>query len=476
MIDPKKELFKWGPIDGRLIYVDSFVEAFVDYPNHIDGSWPDTFGFLKDDRMVFIADYADLRNNGEHLFRKYILKDKELKKAYKEWSRVIEKFRDFERFVNRGLSKTSDKEFAEKIMQWNRIYVDFWIKGFLPELSNWGGEQLLKRKILESDRKNFIEIFEKLSAPEKLSFFQKEGLEFMRIKLMKDRKKQEKMLESHQKKYYWLRNDYGFTRVLDIAHFKDELKKISEKDAKKKIKEIQGYAAKVKKEKKKIIKKYKISKEISKIAGRLAYCVWWQDYRKSFIFIGNHITSEFLKEIGKRKKIDFKELCYYLIKEIDELVKEGKKIDAKQRFNGFVEYYHERGRIDYITGKQAEDFARPYLDIRIDPNQKEIKGMVVSSGKTVRGAVKILATPKEISKMNYGDILVASMTSPDFIVAMRKASAIITDEGGMTCHAAIVSRELGIPCIVQTRIATRLLKDGEIVEVDTGKGIVRRIR
>ena len=77
--------------------------------------------------------------------------------------------------------------------------------------------------------------------------------------------------------------------------------------------------------------------------------------------------------------------------------------------------------------------------------------------------------------MKDGDILVAPMTSPDFIVAIRKASAIITDEGGMTSHAAIVSRELGIPCIVQTRIATKVLKDNDMVEIDLEKGVVRKV-
>jgi len=78
--------------------------------------------------------------------------------------------------------------------------------------------------------------------------------------------------------------------------------------------------------------------------------------------------------------------------------------------------------------------------------------------------------------MNKGDILVASMTSPDFIVAIRKASAIVTDEGGMTCHAAIVSRELKIPCIVATRIATKLLKDNDLVEVDADHGRVKILK
>ena len=77
--------------------------------------------------------------------------------------------------------------------------------------------------------------------------------------------------------------------------------------------------------------------------------------------------------------------------------------------------------------------------------------------------------------MKDGEILVAPMTSPDYIVAMRKASAIVTDVGGLMSHAAIISRELGIPCIVGTKIATQVLKDGDLVEVDANKGIIKKL-
>ncbi|MBU3906524.1 phosphoenolpyruvate synthase, partial [Patescibacteria group bacterium] len=79
-------------------------------------------------------------------------------------------------------------------------------------------------------------------------------------------------------------------------------------------------------------------------------------------------------------------------------------------------------------------------------------------------------------KMEKVDILVAGMTSPEFIIVMKKAKAIITDHGGMTSHAAIVSRELGVPCIVGTKIATQVLKDGDLVEVDADQGVIKIIK
>ena len=79
-------------------------------------------------------------------------------------------------------------------------------------------------------------------------------------------------------------------------------------------------------------------------------------------------------------------------------------------------------------------------------------------------------------KISVGDILVSPMTRPDFVPAMKKAVAFITDEGGITCHAAIVAREMKKPCIIGTKIATQLLKDGMEVEVDANKGIVKIIK
>lgn len=88
------------------------------------------------------------------------------------------------------------------------------------------------------------------------------------------------------------------------------------------------------------------------------------------------------------------------------------------------------------------------------------------------GAVRILSDPHDTGALKDGEVLVAHMTTPDWVPLMRKAAAIVTDSGGMTCHAAIVARELGIPCIAGTGDATQKLRDGEIVTVDAGRGTV----
>ena len=100
-----------------------------------------------------------------------------------------------------------------------------------------------------------------------------------------------------------------------------------------------------------------------------------------------------------------------------------------------------------------------------------LTGAAASPG-VAHGPVKIVPDPSQIDKVLEGDVLVAEMTTPDFVPAMKRASAIVTDRGGRTAHAAIVSRELGIPCVVGSESATTTLQDGQVITVDGSNGKV----
>ena len=212
----------------------------------------------------------------------------------------------------------------------------------------------------------------------------------------------------------------------------------------------------------------------------MSFCIWWQDQRKFYIFRANYYIDLFLKEFSSRSGVDFNDLHYYNYKEILLLI-DNKKSVSQNELNKHCQYFlflhsKKRNSLEYFSGAEVKNFIQPYTEIAVDKNLTQIKGLVVSRGKTVTARVKILYTSKEADKIKKGEVLVAPMTSPDYIIAIKKAGAIITDEGGITCHAAIVSRELGIPCIVGTKIATQVLKDGDLVEVDANHGWVRKIK
>jgi phosphohistidine swiveling domain-containing protein len=108
-------------------------------------------------------------------------------------------------------------------------------------------------------------------------------------------------------------------------------------------------------------------------------------------------------------------------------------------------------------------------------NIKEIKGQIAQKGKAV-GKVKILRRRDQVGEVQEGDIIVSPMTTPDFLPAMKIAGAFVTDEGGITCHAGIVARELKKPCVIGTKIVTQVLKDGDRVEVDADKGVIKILK
>ena len=108
-------------------------------------------------------------------------------------------------------------------------------------------------------------------------------------------------------------------------------------------------------------------------------------------------------------------------------------------------------------------------------DRNELEGQSACKG-VVTGVVRIVRKQSDMDAVHDGDILVSPMTTPDFLPAMKQAAAFVTDEGGITCHASIVAREMGKPCIIGTKFATQVLRDGDLVEVDADHGVVRVVK
>ena len=128
------------------------------------------------------------------------------------------------------------------------------------------------------------------------------------------------------------------------------------------------------------------------------------------------------------------------------------------------------GQLNYNVNLKENDIE--LVDSLEQSSSKEIRGAIAQKG-VIRGVVRLVFTGKDMSKVQDGDILVSPMTRPEFLPAMKRAAAFVTDEGGITCHAAIVAREMKKPCVIGTKTATSILKDGDQVEVDAEKGVVK---
>ena len=150
------------------------------------------------------------------------------------------------------------------------------------------------------------------------------------------------------------------------------------------------------------------------------------------------------------------------------------------RKNAFVFYKHNR--VTFLEGQDAKEFIAQFGETPVDKDLAIIKGKTAhKTGITVKARVKVIDTDygdieklnQQMDEMEKGTVLVSQTTAPELMEAIKKASAIITDIGGMLSHAAITARELNIPCIVETGFASKVLNDGDLVEVDADNGIVK---
>lgn len=217
----------------------------------------------------------------------------------------------------------------------------------------------------------------------------------------------------------------------------------------------------------------KDEKTIVKLAQKVAFV---KPYRRLLQSQAYFNFEPILREIARRLKLSLAQARFLLPKEIKKYLA-GAKVDEaaiNQRMI-FSVYFNRYGQRNILSGKRAHQHWLTVEKDRQNYNVKKVSGSTAFPGKA-RGTVVVINMPADMSKMKQGSILVSSATSPNLMPAIRQAAAIVTDEGGITCHAAIVSRELKIPCVIGTKFATKALKDGCIVEVDANQAIVKIIK
>lgn len=197
------------------------------------------------------------------------------------------------------------------------------------------------------------------------------------------------------------------------------------------------------------------------------------DYRRQGVFY----ALGFFKELANRIGIPAQDISYLQETEIASFL-DGKlkisKNDIGNRKKAFVMYLSNTNKLVCL---QDDDVHKAMALFKLSEGEEEatqITGMVASRG-LASGKAVIVNGVKDLDKVKEGNILVAVATHPDYVPAMRRAIAIVTDEGGVTSHAAIVAREFGLPCIVGTKKATSLIKNGDTIQVNAEEGWVKKL-
>ena len=392
--------------------------------------------FFKKALKVLDGHYYFIKEDHERLCRLVVTKIKKDRKWFDEFFSICEE--KTKKMLS--LENKDDLEIFIKEM------VDFLGCSTLVEFTDLCIENYLK-ELCRKKGLDFSLITFNIRLPRKTELI-KYKTELLKLKKNKDN------IDNFVKRFKWVGTHSFEGKGLTKQKALEELKSLKQESSK---------------EKRNIPKDFK---KIIEIASELAY------HRSNLMETVDRIAYSYwdkIKGFGKKHNLSFLEVVSLTHNEITDLIRKEiipKNVSKRKKKFGFV---FIDNKADILLGQKLKKELEIHNKNKEDYNIKEIKGTVAYPG-IVRGKIGVVKEVEEIKKIKKGDILVAHETTPDFIRAMDKAVAFVTDIGGLTCHAAIMSREMKKPCIIATKIATKVLQDKDLVEVDANKGIVKILK
>jgi pyruvate,water dikinase len=436
-----------------------------------------------------------------------------LKQLYKTESLSKKFILNAERLVH--LIGSNRKELSAQFKKTSRYNLESQVFGSAFTWLTEARYELVTKRLIEviqeqikktNSKENPIAVFNTLTKSEKKSHSFNEEMDFLNVikSIQANSKIKNRFLEDDEealtqyalekkdkvsnlicnlhKKWCWL--SYGYTGPeKKVGEYIRDLKKAIKEDLNpeevlrnNKNKDIEFLA-----KQKEMLEQLKFDKTQIDLINFIKESSFTKDYRKGAVYHGMYCYKRFFDYISKEIGIDSGSFWHMNPFEIEDLLEKDVKIslqELRKRAEKCVVIYR-REDVTFLFDKDAKKVLDAMVLESAQGEEGELKGMPVCMG-FVRGKAKLIESTDDLGKMEKGDILVSHITYPNLLPAMKKAAAIVTNIGGVICHAAIIARELNIPCIVGTKFATKKIKDGDEVEVDevevdANKGIVRII-
>ncbi len=284
----------------------------------------------------------------------------------------------------------------------------------------------------------------------------------------------EQRIEKHAQTFGWLPTHDFHLDVWGKEQFVARLNQIS--DASEKLRSREQAIQEQEEKLRQIRHRLGSEKVLLSLIDDLQEYLFLRTYRTDALYQAIYYTLPLIWEIGRRAKLSSDEIVLFTPWEVVNFLKNHQLPDTEEierRKNRYVLVRIEKEERIVSDPDEIEEIGKTIF-------VEEAKGEMVLRGQGVypgyaKGAAKIVLNVREGQKIERGDILVSTMTTPEMHSSIEKVSGIVTDEGGVTSHAALVSRELGIPSVIGTERATQILRDGDIVEIDSKEGVVRRV-
>ncbi len=435
----------------------------------------------KNIQKIFISQ-SEWNNIGERYLKDVIKNPKLLEKLLLDLRRLSDKLKILAaQFKKVDFSKLSSKQQLIHLKKFHDLHHNLWAYGQVPNVLEFENSFLtdyLKNYLSKTtlNSKEQTEVFQILITPRELSEAQQEerGMLALAAKNNFGSKTHDRAILNHWKKYSWLH--FGWTGPsLSKEYFIDVCAGLNKQGiVGETLNKLKNESQFLLKNKRFWIKKLKIEDVNQKLFRLLEEILFIKAHRMDALFRSYEASQPLLSKIARDYHLSLSQVynLYY-----DDLVKILKTDKANTEYiNNLIKYsvgYFDSDSIYLLTGEKAKKLFSQLVLPKIK-EVNELKGQCGFPGK-VKGEVCIVNSVKEMSKFKEGQILVSVVTDPSLLPIMKKAAAFITNQGGLTCHAAIVARELKTPCVIGTKVATLVLKDGDMVEVDAENGIVKKL-
>jgi len=281
------------------------------------------------------------------------------------------------------------------------------------------------------------------------------------------------LIRNHIKNFEWMHSEYVSTK-LRFDDWVELFIREADIDAKQQLDNLYDNYNRAIDKKKNLLERLGLSKRARHAVDALNEFVSERDMAKGKYCYALSCYDLLLDEISRRLNVVKNDLLLYDIEEMIVALKTGIRKDIANRKEGYSIVSID-GSIAVLEKMETDLLIEDeeFSDVFSRAGKTDmVSGVVANTGK-VKGKVRVIDDPKDIEDFKQGEILVTYMTTMEFTPIFKKAKGIVTDEGGLSSHAAIISREFGLPCVVGTQIATRVLKTGDIVELDGDSGVVR---
>ncbi len=336
-----------------------------------------------------------------------------------------------------------------------------------------------KSSFLEQEEIDFLGVAKKIKQKHKLkTIFIYSDLEYLAKELKNIDKGIYKIILKHYQKYNWYPYQYRgqpYNLEYYLSRWQAFIKE--GKSPQLLINKIINNKKSIVKKQAELKKKLKLSKYQSSFVKLSQQMMYIKELRKMALYHGMYHYELVFVEVGRRLGLSLDQVRAMNYWEIEDALLQDKfnanELNSRQK--ECVAYYDGKKYV-VLTGGKYKKFIKNIKFEKIKITKvNELYGTCASPGK-VKGIVKIVNLPLDMKKMKTGDILVAHNTNPNLVPAMKKAGAMLSEAGGLTCHTAIVARELKIPCIVGVPQVDKVLKDGDMVEVDATNGVIKKIK